>query len=321
MWNQRSQVNRFSNPRKADSRAIRAMLTVLGALVLGSGCSISRIATESVANVLAEDSIAYSADEDIDLIGDATPFALKTIESVLVRVPEHRGLLTAAARGFTQYAYVYVQLPAEELERLDVDAAYEQRARAKRLYLRARDYGLRGLGYGDVEDLRRLRARPPEEIGKMDARDIELLYWTGIAWAAAISLGKDEPHLIADLPIVDAIIGRAAALDPDFDDGGLHTFLVGYEMGRPDAGADAAERSRLHFQTAVKLSEGNQAAPYVALAESVAVPQQQRLEYQQLLSAALAVDADAQPEWRLANLVMQRRARRLLDRIDEYFVE
>jgi hypothetical protein len=40
-----------------------------------------------------------------------------------------------------------------------------------------------------------------------------------------------------------------------------------------------------------------------------------------LLKKALAVDPDARPEWRLMNLVMQRRARWLLSREDELFVK
>lgn len=301
----------------------RALLLAawLGMLALAPGCSISKFAAKSVADVLAEDSIAYAADEDIELIGDATPFALKTIESFLVRLPEHRGLLTAAAKGFTQYAYVYVQLPADVLESEDVGAAYARRARAKRLYLRARDYGLRGLGLSSDDALAQLHRQPVQALSAMRDEDVELLYWTGVAWVAAISLGKDEPGLIAGLPVVDAIIDRAFALDPDFDDGGLHTFLIGYETSRPGSGADAVDAARRHFQRAVALSEGRQAAPYVAMAESVAAPAQQRREYERLLEKALAVDPDAKPEWRLANLVMQRRARWLLDRTDQLFVE
>jgi hypothetical protein len=40
-----------------------------------------------------------------------------------------------------------------------------------------------------------------------------------------------------------------------------------------------------------------------------------------MLRRALAVDPDARPEWRLANLVMQRRARWLLAREDDLFLE
>jgi predicted anti-sigma-YlaC factor YlaD len=40
-----------------------------------------------------------------------------------------------------------------------------------------------------------------------------------------------------------------------------------------------------------------------------------------LLKQALAIDPDARPEWRLSNIVMQRRARWLLSREEELFVK
>jgi predicted anti-sigma-YlaC factor YlaD len=57
------------------------------------------------------------------------------------------------------------------------------------------------------------------------------------------------------------------------------------------------------------------------LAETVSVQKQDRAEFQSLLKQALAIDPDARPEWRLENLLMQRRARWLLGRTDELFVE
>jgi predicted anti-sigma-YlaC factor YlaD len=71
----------------------------------------------------------------------------------------------------------------------------------------------------------------------------------------------------------------------------------------------------------VALSLGQLAAPYVSLAETVSVQKQDRAEFQSLLNRALAVNPDAKPEWRLENLVAQRRARWLLARVDELFVE
>jgi predicted anti-sigma-YlaC factor YlaD len=58
----------------------------------------------------------------------------------------------------------------------------------------------------------------------------------------------------------------------------------------------------------------------VALAEAVAVPRQDRAEFESLLKQAIALDPDAQPESRLVNLILQRRARWLLSRIDELFL-
>jgi len=46
-----------------------------------------------------------------------------------------------------------------------------------------------------------------------------------------------------------------------------------------------------------------------------------RDEYERMLNDALAVDVDADPQNRLANLVMQRRASWLLANRDLYFLE
>jgi predicted anti-sigma-YlaC factor YlaD len=303
------------------ARSGRLLLAVATLLLAISGCSIRNVAVSRIGDALAEGGETYAADDDIELIGAATPFGLKTIESMLVQVPEHRGMLLAAARGFTQYAFVYVEMPADEIEDRDVARAYAQRARARRLYLRARDYGLRGLGLGGSAGMARLRADAAGALTNMEISDVPLLYWTGLAWAAAISLGKNSPELIAGLPAVDALISRAVALDPDFDHGALHAFLIGYEVNRPNAARNAHDRARAHFARAVELSEGLQAAPYVSLAESVAVARRDRDEYETLLKQALAIDVDRRPEWRLANLVMQRRARWLLAQADHLFLE
>ena len=127
--------------------------------------------------------------------------------------------------------------------------------------------------------------------------------------------------MLAGLPEVDRLVRRAQSLDADFDHGALRTFLIGYEMSRPNPAPGAEARARSHFARAVELSGGAQAGPYVSLAESVCVEKRARGEFKELLDKALAIDPDARPEWRLANLVMQRRAKRLLARADELFPE
>ncbi len=304
-------------------RAIRAeaAIVLICALAAAPGCSVREHAARTLGDALAAGGDVYAADDDIEFVGAATPFGLKTIESLLAVVPDHRGLLLAAARGFTQYAYVYIQSPAEEAEERDVAASYAQRARARRMYLRARDYGLRGLRLEDAAATQKLRADPVTALESTTREDVALLYWAGAAWAAAISLGKDDPALVSGLPAVHALIERAAALDADFDHGALRTFLIAYELSRPSAAPDAMARSRAHFARAIELSGGRQAGPYVALAESVAVANRDRREFEALLAKALALDPGARADWRLVNLVMQRRAKRLLARADEFFPE
>jgi predicted anti-sigma-YlaC factor YlaD len=81
----------------------------------------------------------------------------------------------------------------------------------------------------------------------------------------------------------------------------------------------SAIRAREHFARAVELSGGLRASPYVTLAETVAVAEQNRTEFNQLLDRALLIDPDRKPEWRLMNLIIQQKARRLKERADDLF--
>lgn len=285
-----------------------------------SGCSVRRFAINQLGNALAQSGSTFASDDDPDLIKAAAPFSLKLIESLLAETPNHQGLLLAAASGFTQYSYAFVHEEADETADRDLTAATVLRERAKRLYRRARDYGVRGLAVNHPGLSESLRANPKSAVADLAAADVPLMYWTAASWASLISLSKDDPNVIADQPVVEALIDRAVELDEDFGHGALHSFLISYELARQGAPGDPVTRSRQHFDRAMALSRGQQAAPLVALAEGVSVKKQDAREFKDLLNRALAVKVDAEPEWRLVNLVMQRRARWLLGRIEELFL-
>ena len=69
----------------------------------------------------------------------------------------------------------------------------------------------------------------------------------------------------------------------------------------------------------MELSGGKDAAPLLALAESVCVPQQRRDEFEVLLMQALQLDVNRVTPNRLANVMAQRRARWLLSRTEDLF--
>ena len=91
-------------------------------------------------------------------------------------------------------------------------------------------------------------------------------------------------------------------------------------MSRSGGTGDPVARARQHFERALALSGGQQAGPMVTFAEAVCVQKQDLKGFESLLKQALAIDPNAKPEWRLANLVMQRRAKWLLSRTDQLFL-
>jgi predicted anti-sigma-YlaC factor YlaD len=308
------------NRLKPRARTVGALSLLLLCVVCGApGCSIKKFALNKLGDSLAETGTVYAADNDIELVGGALPFSLKLVEGLLASTPKHQGLLFTAASGFTQYAYVYVQQEADFVEGDSLAKATELRARAQRLYLRARDYGLRGLDGHHAGFSEQVKADALKAAQTATKADVPLLYWTAAAWGSAIALSKENPAVIADQPVVEALIDRAFALDPDFDAGAIHGFLITYELSRQGATGDPLARSRSHFDQAVALSKGQLASPFLSLAEGVSVQTQNREEFRSLVKRALAVDPDARPEWRLQNLVLQRRARWLTAHEDDLF--
>jgi len=310
--------------RNATPLALRGLLrTLIIASLLATGCSFRKWAINQMGDALAGGaSTAFAADDDPQLIKDAAPFSLKLIETMLVESPRNRSLLEAAASGFTQYSYAFIQTEADEVELTDLTRATELRHRARRMYWRARDYGLRGLevrvaGIGDA-----VRLDPKSAVARvMRKDDVPFLYWTAAAWGAGISISKDQPEVVAQQPIVEALIDRAYALDPDWENGAIHSFLMNYELARPSGRSEAVERARKHFERVVELTGGKVATPFVGWAESVCLGQQDRQEFETLLQRALAINPDEHPQARLVNIIGQRRARWLLGRVDELFVE
>src|SRR4051812_33834407 len=163
----------------------RASWALLG-LALLPACSVKGLAINALGNALAEGGSSYARDDDPDLVWEAVPFGLKTVEGLLEEAPRHKGLLFAAASGFVQYGYGHVQQEADFVEGRDLARATFLRRRARRLYLRALGYGFRGLEV-DFPGLRqRLRTEGAAALGRTRKAQVPLLYSTGLAWFAAI---------------------------------------------------------------------------------------------------------------------------------------
>jgi predicted anti-sigma-YlaC factor YlaD len=294
-------------------------ILLLSALAL-SGCSVKRMAVNKLGDALASGGTTFSSDDDPELVAQAVPFSLKLMESLLAESPDHKGLLLATSSGFTQYGYAFVQQDADEIEAEDFAAAEAMRNRARRLYLRARNYGLRGLEAAHPGFTNALAANPQQAVAKMKKKDVPQLYWTAAAWGATISLSKDDPATLAEIPQMEALIDRALQLDESWGEGAIHGFLINYEMSRQGVSGSPVDRARKHYERAIELTQGRQAGPFVTYAEAVCVEQQDAKQFEALLNRALAIKPDEHPESRLVNLIMQRRARWLLSKESDLFL-
>ena len=295
------------------------------AAVAMTGCSLRAVATSALADTFAASGSGYGSDEDPDLVREAVPFALKTMEQILPEQPRHRGLHVALARGFTQYAYAFVQQEADRVMDIDVAKGKEIEARSRRLLLRGRDYGLRGLELlqpgiralllgGSDGDRKAALAR-------LERDAVPLLYWTGAAWGLAIAAGKDQMSLVGDLAAVEALQRRALELDEAWGEGAIHEFFIPFDAARSEAEGGGPKQAKAHLERAQALSQNKHLGAVVSYAEAVCVAAQDKAEFTRLLEGVVTFDVHRFPEERLANVVAQRRARWLLGRTNDLFAQ
>jgi predicted anti-sigma-YlaC factor YlaD len=296
---------------------------VTGVLLLAS-CSINKLAMKSVSDALTGPggTDVFTGDSDPQLVGDALPFAIKLYETLLAQNPDHQGLLLTTGSLFVMYANAFVQGPAEMEPPARAAERQAGKARAKSLYLRGADLLYRGLerrypGFSGAFKAGNLDAY----LSEMKKEDVPFLYWGGAGILAAYSLDNFDLNLGVRVPEVGAMMNRAYALDPDFNNGAIDDFFIlFYASLPPTIGGDKA-RAEAHFQRAVEKTGGLAAGPYVSYAVSVAVPAQDYNTFKEKLEAALAVDPEGDPANRLVNLISQKKARYYLDNAADYFLE
>jgi predicted anti-sigma-YlaC factor YlaD len=293
-------------------------------LLTAAGCSISKMAVNSISNALTGSGSAdvFTGDSDPGLVGDALPFAIKMYEALLSQNPHHQGLLLTTGSLFVMYANAFVQGPAEMMDPI---GEYEERMagldRAKTLYLRGNailysaleekypGFGAASVSGGTLDPF----------LKKMKKDDVPFLYWTVAGGLAAYAIDVFDFDLGTKIPEWGAMIARAYELDPDFNTSAIDDFYILFYAALPEAlGGDKAKAEE-HFYKALEKTNGQSAGPYVSYATSVCVPAQDYEAFKENLEKALAVDVDADPSNRLVNIISQRKARHLLDTAYNYF--
>jgi len=280
------------------------------------GCSIKQTVVNYAGDAISGGGGVWSSDEDPQLIKEALPFALKTNESLLEVSPGHMGLLEATATGFLAYALL-VKEEADRIEAEDLKAARKLNFRASKLFIRGRDHALRALDQRYPGFTAALATNREATLGHAEAEDAPFLFLAGAGWAGALSADTGNLGLVADFPTAGALVQRVLEVDDAFNEGSAHEFMISFEASRPGG---SFETARKHYNRALKLSGGNRASVYLALAEAVSVGEQDVNEFRAMLKAARAVDVDEAPNSRLLNIVAQERAEWLEARIPDLFL-
>lgn len=275
------------------------------ALVL-SGC-VQSIAISTVGGIVEDGFVAFTEEDDLAFAESSLPGNLKLVEVLLKSEPDNERLLLLASQGYASYALAFLE---------DSD-----RDRARSFYLRGRDFGLRLLRE-DQELARAIDGSPDDLRALLASRDkalVPAIFWTAFGWGGYVQLALDSPDALADIPRVEAMMEFVAAADSGFYYGGAHIFLGTLAGMRPRLLGGDPDRSRAHFEAALRLNGGAFLMTQVYYAKSYAVQTLDEELFVSLLETVRATPLDILPENRLANNVAKRKAEALLARRSDLF--
>jgi len=301
-------------------------LPLLALLSLGS-CSLNKLVINKVSDALSGSSSgnAFMTDNDPQLVGDALPFAIKMYEILLEQNPDHPGLILTTGSLFVMYANAFVQGPAEMLPMEDYEEKGIQFDRAKSLYLRGVAILERGIHnkypgmigeWGPSEN-----PAFDQGLAKMKKEDIPLFYWYSAGTLSAYALNAFDISLGLRVPQVTAMMKKAYELDENYNSGTLDEFFLLLYGALPDGMGGDTEQALVHYQKALEKTKGLSAGPYVSYASTIAVKNQDYAAFKANIDAALAVDPSADPNNTLLNTITQRKARHLLEKAPDLFLD
>lgn len=286
--------------RAALAGRVRNLLHALLLVTLASGtggCAITHVADNLQYGILNND--------DPQLVTQALPSYIVTVDGLLVTWPDDPDLLRSAASLYSAYATL---ISAEPL-------------RAKKFSARALDYALRA-ACEDRRDACRLRAASFPEfeavVKDTDHGDLPMLFALGSAWAGYIQLHSDDWNAVAELARVQLTFERIIAIDPSWENGMPQLYLGVMNSLLPPSLGGKPDVARAFYEDAIARSGGRNLYAKLMYARQYARLLYDRDLHDRLLNEVLAADPKA-PGLTLANVYAQEEARRLLASADDYF--
>ena len=275
---------------------------LLGAVLLSACGSVMRRATHQFADNLTN---AILDQDDPATVRDGAPAYLVLVDGLIEGDPQNPDTLLAGAKLYAAYVGGFV----------------DDAERTQRLAARAYGYARRALCLRE-KDLCAALDAPFDQfhsaLAKADAGDIATLYGFASAWAGKIQVNTADWNAIADIPKVQALLERAAAIDAHYDGGGAYLYLGVLNSIRPASLGGKPEQGKANFEKALELSSGKNQMVRVFYAQFYARLVFDRELHDRLLNEVLAADPVA-PRLTLINMLAKRKAKALLESGKDYF--
>jgi TRAP transporter T-component len=290
---------------------IRSTCLLIAAIALATSGCIKSMLLDGQIKGTREGSAAVDTLGDYDIARSIAFSGLGQFEGMHALAPKNEDALFLLTKGWTATSFAFIEDDYEiALDADDEPRAEYQRGRARAAYDRAIQYGIvllemRAAGF---EKAKTNVASIKAYMAKFNKGDALNLLWVGQAWLAKANMAKDDPAVVAELHVGEALVERSIELDETLAYSAGHAALGAYHARTAMAELDASYK---HFTRAIELTKGKALLPKFTMAKSYYCMKGDKVSYEKTLKEI--VDApDSFPEQRLQNTIAKRRARRYL---------
>lgn len=299
--------------------------TVLITLIFSvTACSLKKMAVRQASGFFAESRKVFEEEVDLDIAEPAIAANMKLLEAMQVHDPENEDLNLLIAETYGAYTLAFAEDKMEEAE-FEKNSVEEQkqRARAKALYLRARDYAAKVLlPKLDVTDMAHLTEEGlKEKLKDLDKDAIRSLFWYAFAWGSAINVDREDTEGLSNLPKVEVMMEKVKALDEAYYFAGAWLFEGVYFGARSEMLGGNLARSKEAFEKNLKLTQGKLLMTHYFYARTYCIFAQDSACFDRHIAAVLEAPLTQQSEQKLANTLAKQKALRLKAHKSDFFVD
>jgi len=285
------------------------------------GCGFKKLATKASTEIFYDSTAAIDSESDVDLARDSSMGFLKMLEGFYLQNPRDPKILVLLTRSYTGYAYGFTENDMLAAKGSNPAAYQKASDRAKLFYTRAHKYGneLLSLNKKFAAAQEGTMDQFQEALKSFGPKDVENLFWAGMAWGNYLNFNKDSMEAVAELPRIEAVMNRVVELNADYFYGGPRLFLGALYGSRPKTLGGDPDKSKQNFDEANAVTQGKYLMAPVTMAQIYAVQIQDAALFQRTLDGVVAADPAALPEQRLSNELAIERAKILLSKKSQFF--
>ncbi len=222
-------------------------------------------------------------------------------------------------RTKVEYGFGIIMEQASRLIDEDYSKAMAKYEQANKIFSEARDSGISIMSKKYPSFNKWLNKETTIDFSADDMNDI---YWLAASIGGCISSSRGDPFELINLPNVGRLLRTGIDIYPEWANGSFYSAMMSFTTTRSDLNETILRDSvDFYFNKAIFYSNGKDAGPYLTYAESIHKPFQERKSFVDKLNYVINMENKPSNEFELTNLLAKSRAKWLLARTDEYFLE